>query len=252
MTERELPAAEAVIAEEGFALARAISLIERNAPGAQEILERARSLSSPRPPARRVLVTGPAGAGKSSTLRELARGVRARGARVAILACDPASERSRGALLGDRVRFPELNEDEAVFVRSIAAREPNRLVNPAVWSIADLLDACRYEWIFVETVGAGQNARDESPPGVIRLLVLAPGQGDEVQFLKAGLLEWADIIVVNKADVPGADTWARLVRETLEVTGEDAPAVLLASAATGEGIDAVIEALESLLPSSSK
>lgn len=242
MAEADLPAVEDVLAGRERALARLITHLERGEPGAQEIADRVLSTRS-REPSGHVLLTGPAGAGKSSILREIVRRLRAKGERVAVLACDPASQRTGGALLGDRVRWPEMNEDDGVFVRSLATRESGKLVPAVVWLLADLCSVAGYDRVLIETVGAGQNAGEESGRDFFRVVVLAPGQGDEVQLLKAGLLEWADLLVVNKGDVPGAEAWARLARENVLLGETDARVVLLASAATGRGVDEIVAAL---------
>ncbi len=190
-------------------------------------------------------VTGPPGAGKSTLVGALAERARAAGRRVAILAVDPSSVQSGGALLGDRVRVEERPGDEGRFVRSIATRGSGRSLSHTAAAASLLVEAAGFDLVFIETVGAGQ-----ADLGIVRLadlvlLVEGPEGGDEVQAMKAGLLESAHLVVVNKSDRPGADRAVERLRSGLAL-GHDAPEVLLASAVDGSGVAELLAALEGL------
>lgn len=195
-------------------------------------------------------VTGPPGAGKSSLIDGLIAEWRLRGVRVAVIAVDPTSPVSGGATLGDRIRIRERPADSGVFVRSMASRGRRGGLAPATASLIHLLDAARFERILVETVGVGQEEVDITNLAHLTMLLQAPGGGDGVQALKAGLLELADIYVVNKADLPGADLLARelsgiaALSATLAPKGDDAVPVVRVSATTGEGIARLVDAVE--------
>jgi len=217
------------------ALARALTLIEnRTAEG--EALEAA--LWHTCGHAYLVGITGPPGAGKSTLIAALAEFLRSQGATVAVLAVDPTSPRSGGALLGDRIRMLEQSIDEGLFIRSVASRGRARGLAPALMGMALLLDAFGFDVIFIETVGAGQDDSAIAEMVDITLLVLVPGLGDSVQLLKAGILEIAQGYVVNKADTPGAPALARELRAAQRLATPHAPErpVFLTTATTGEGI----------------
>lgn len=192
------------------ALARAISLIEGRAPGVAEVLA---SLS----PRRRlgpgdphvVGITGPPGAGKSTFVDRVVSHARAAGERVAVVAVDPSSPFSGGAILGDRVRMERHAEDPGVYVRSLSARGHLGGLSRATGQIVDLLDAAGFDRILVETVGVGQGELAVMEVADTVLVILTPESGDSVQTMKAGLLEIADVFCVNKADRPGAGTLRR-------------------------------------------
>ncbi len=154
-------------------------------------------------------ITGPAGAGKSTLVNALVGELLARGHKVAIVAVDPSSPFTGGAVLGDRIRMAEHQADERVFIRSLAARGHAGGVSRATAQVIDVLDAAGFDLILVETVGAGQSDVAIAKLARTRIVVYPPGLGDEVQALKAGVLEIADILVVNKADLPGAERTAR-------------------------------------------
>ena len=225
------------------ALARLLSAIEREDPGVQAALESATQHAAT---AHVVGITGAPGAGKSTLAAALARALRAAGGRVAIVAVDPSSPYSGGALLGDRVRMTDLHDDEGVFVRSLASRGASGGLAGAAADSATMLAACGYDHVLLETVGAGQGELDIAAESDTTLLVVAPGLGDEVQALKAGIVEVADVIAVNKADREGAD------RLAVDLTFARAPSganewqapVLKTVATTGEGVPALIAALE--------
>jgi len=228
-------------------LAQAISSVERGGPAADALIQTALTrLASERNLNAVVIgVTGPPGAGKSTLVGALAEIARTAGRRVAILAVDPSSVQSGGALLGDRVRVEERPGDEGRFVRSIATRGSGRSLSHTAAAASLLVEAAGFDLVFIETVGAGQ-----ADLGIVRLadlvlLVEGPEGGDEVQAMKAGLLESAHLVVVNKSDRPGADRAVERLRSGLAL-GHDAPEVLLASAVDGSGVAELLAALEGL------
>jgi LAO/AO transport system kinase len=224
-------------------LSRLISVLEAGGPAAcaalREIYPRAGR-------AHVVGLTGPPGSGKSTLAGALAREYRRRGERVAILAVDPTSPYSGGALLGDRVRMPDLAADEDVFVRSMASRGALGGLALAAANVAAALDAAGYSRILIETVGVGQDEVEVARTAQTTVVVTVPGLGDEVQALKAGLLEVADVLVVNKADRPEADQ-ARaelLLLQSLAPAAAWQPPVLDTIAVRGQGVPELVEALE--------
>ena len=184
------------------ALARVVSIVENHRPGFDEILGR---LHTKLGRARRIGVTGPPGAGKSTLGTLLVRELRSAGHRVGVVAVDPTSPFTGGALLGDRVRMESVALDSGVFIRSMATRGSLGGLAAATREVADVLDAFGFERIIVETVGVGQSELDIARIADSSVVVLVPESGDSIQTLKAGLMEIADIFVVNKADRPGAD-----------------------------------------------
>ena len=182
------------------ALARLITLVENDAGAAQEIVA---ALYASTGRAHVVGVTGPPGSGKSTLVNALAKAFDDRGLRTAVVAVDPSSPFSGGALLGDRVRMADLSTSPAIFVRSMASRGVQGGLAQTTAAVTKVLDAAGYEVIIVETVGAGQAEVDIAAAAHTVVVVEAPGMGDEVQSIKAGILEIADILVVNKADRPG-------------------------------------------------
>ncbi|MEX1186945.1 MAG: methylmalonyl Co-A mutase-associated GTPase MeaB [Gemmatimonadaceae bacterium] len=184
------------------ALARVVSIVENHRAGFDEILGR---LHTKLGRARRIGITGPPGAGKSTLGTLLVRELRNAGHRVGVVAVDPTSPFTGGALLGDRVRMESVALDSGVFIRSMATRGSLGGLAAATREVADVLDAFGFERIIVETVGVGQSELDIARIADSSVVVLVPESGDSIQTLKAGLMEIADIFVVNKADRPGAD-----------------------------------------------
>jgi LAO/AO transport system kinase len=228
------------------ALAQSISTVERGGPAADRLVEGALDALRAVSDAPLVVgVTGAPGTGKSSLVARLADVARARGRRVAILAVDPSSDESGGALLGDRIRIDERPDDDGRFVRSLATRGSGRALAQAAAGVSLLLEAAGYSLVFVETVGAGQADLGIARLADVVLVVEGPEGGDEVQAMKAGLLEVADLLVVNKGDRPGADAAVQRFRSGLAIGGAAIP-VLLASAHAPSGIDAVLDALEQI------
>lgn len=182
-------------------------------------------------------ITGPPGAGKSTLVNALIGEVRRVGRTVAVLAVDPSSPISGGAILGDRIRMSTALDDDGVFVRSLGSRGAVGGLTPAAVRMIDGLDAAGFGLIVIETVGTGQSEIDVAEVADVVLVVAAPGLGDGIQAMKAGLLEIADVLVVNKSDRPGADRTAEELRAALSLRADqsDVP-VLLTSAVSGEGV----------------
>ena len=184
------------------ALARAISIVENHRKGYEALLG---TLHPRLGRARRIGITGPPGAGKSSITMGLARGYRAQGLTVGIVAVDPTSPFTGGALLGDRIRMEDIALDPGVYIRSLATRGSLGGLSAATREVRDVLDAFGIDRILIETVGVGQSELDVARTADTTLVVLVPESGDSIQTLKAGLMEIADVFAVNKSDRPGAD-----------------------------------------------
>jgi LAO/AO transport system ATPase len=223
------------------ALARLISLAARG----EALAEIARGLPAAAAPARVIAFTGGAGVGKSTLVGRMIDVVHGAGHRVAVLACDPQSPVSGGALLGDRFRMGA-PVDDGVYIRSLAAVGGRGAVAEHLDLIIRLLEGFGFDVIFLETVGAGQG--DVAVAGLADAVVLLvqPESGDDLQWEKAGILELADVIVVHKADLPGAEQTAAQLRAMLELTPGRAVPVLLVSTKRGEGHAALWEALQAL------
>lgn len=196
------------------ALARILTQVENNTPASQKALA---ALFPHTGKAWLIGVTGAPGTGKSSLVNALAKAYREQGKTVGIVAVDPTSPFSGGAILGDRIRMTELSGDSGVFIRSMATRGSLGGVARATRDIVRVMDAAGFDIILIETVGAGQSEVDIVRTAHTTLVVEAPGLGDDVQAIKAGILEIADILVVNKADRPGAAQTVRALKTMLEL-----------------------------------
>lgn len=186
-------------------------------------------------------ITGSGGVGKSTFIAALIEVCRAADRTLAVLACDPQSPLSGGSLLGDRIRARFDPSDEGVYFRSFSTRGASGGVSKAVGPAADLLVRCGFDLVIVETVGVGQQETAIRDVADVLALIIAPGSGDTVQWQKAGLIEVVDVVVVNKADLPGADALVAQVREALQLGGGDVPEVLSVSSTQGAGIDAFLD-----------
>src|SRR5262245_26737287 len=202
------------------ALARAISTVENERPGFEDFLHAALSGG---PKARRVGITGPPGAGKSTLLAALASAYRRAGEEVGVVAVDPTSPFSGGALLGDRIRMNDLATDPGIFIRSMATRGSLGGLATTTREVIDLMDAFGLARVLVETVGVGQTELEITGAADTVVVVLVPESGDAIQTMKAGLMEIADIFVVNKADRPGADRLMTEIRMAVHLRTGEAP-----------------------------
>lgn len=256
------------------ALARAVSIVENHRAGYDALMT---LLHSRIGHARRMGITGPPGAGKSTITNLLVQSLRSSELRVAVIAVDPTSPFTGGALLGDRVRMESVSLDPGVYIRSMATRGSLGGLSARTAEVADVLDAFGFDWIIIETVGVGQSELDIARTADTTVVVLVPESGDSIQTLKAGVMEIADVFVVNKADRPGADRLrndiqlmlglrkgvtsanvpahhgvelksfnpARIAREAALAEPPDTwtPPVLSSVAAKGEGIGGLLEAV---------
>ena len=225
------------------ALARLLSLVERGGPAAREV---GRLTHPAGGQAYTVGITGAPGAGKSTLTNALVARIRTDEVPVAVLAIDPSSPFSGGAILGDRVRMSDHATDDGVYIRSMATRGHLGGLSLATLEAVRVLDATGWPWVLIETVGVGQVEVAVAGAADTTVVVVNPGWGDAVQANKAGLLEIADVFVINKADRPGAEETRRDLERMLDLTGTGGwrPPVLATEALTGAGVDELWQAIE--------
>jgi len=221
-------------------MAKGITMLENDAPGSVRLLK----LLKPPRKAFVVGVTGPPGTGKSSLVDRLIGAYRQKGLRVAVVAIDPTSPITGGALLGDRIRMAAHEGDDGVFIRSMATRGWTGGLSRAASQAIQLLDAAGFDVILLETAGIGQSDIEVVAVAHAVLVVLMPGLGDEVQASKAGLMEIGDVYVVNKSDLEGADGAVISLLAIARGMKSRAPAVVKVSALTGDGIEKLVDTIE--------
>lgn len=236
--------ADAVLRGDRRAIARAITLVENSSPEAQKIVSQ---LYPHTGKAQVIGVTGPGGAGKSTLVEKIIRELRRQGKTVGIVAVDPTSPFSGGAFLGDRIRMQDLSTDEGVFIRSMATRYNPGGLAKATKDAVRILDASGRDVVIVETVGAGQSEVDIIKIAQTVVVVLAPGLGDEIQAIKAGIMEIGDIFVVNKADRENASKAVTDIQAMLGLSNHEGgwtPAIIKTVAITGEGTSQLLEKID--------
>jgi LAO/AO transport system kinase len=250
---RAIELADSARAGDRRSLARLLTAVENRTPVAEAAMRRLYPLAGR---AHLVGITGPPGAGKSTLVAALIAELRRVGRTVAVIAVDPSSPITGGALLGDRVRMQAYAGDDGVFIRSMASRGHAGGLASTSGAAAAVLDAAGFDLVFVETVGTGQSEVEVAAAADTTVVLEAPEMGDEVQAIKAGLLEVADLVVVNKADRPGAQRTASQLRAMLvavpKVGSNEEPArprpkrpeVLLTTAATGDGVPELLAAID--------
>lgn len=228
-----MPVADSILQGDLRAIARAVSAIENGSVEGQEFLAELKDRTGH---ALIVGVTGPPGAGKSTLCDQLIRVLRDEGKKVAVIAVDPSSPITGGAILGDRIRMQQHHADPGVFIRSMAARGwPGGLAR-ATRDIVTLLDAAGFDVVIIETVGVGQSEIEIARLAHVTVLVLVPGSGDDVQSIKAGIMEVAQVFAVNKADLPGADILASSIHIATAHDHGSAPEIVKVIALEGKGV----------------
>ncbi len=234
---------EGIVRGDRRALARALTHVEADNATGREVLA---ALDPRTGRAQTIGVTGSAGAGKSTLVAALAREERRRGRSVGIIAVDPSSPFSHGAILGDRIRMQDLTGDGGVFMRSMASRGNLGGLSESAGGALDILDAAGFDVVILETVGAGQDEVEVANAAGTTVLVTNPSAGDEIQSMKAGLMEVAQVMVVNKADLAGADTAVAQLRALLAIAARSSwePPILKAIARTGEGVADLVDAID--------
>jgi LAO/AO transport system kinase len=253
--DRAASLAQAAIGGDRRALARLLTAVENRSSVAEAAMRRLYPMAGS---AHLVGITGPPGAGKSTLVAALIAELRRVGRTVAVIAVDPSSPITGGALLGDRVRMQAYADDDGVFIRSMAARGHAGGLASSTGAAAAVLDAAGFDLVLVETVGTGQSEVEVAAAADTTVVLEAPEMGDEVQAIKAGLLEVADLVVVNKADKPGAQRTASQLRAMLVAAAPKSargaadtdrprpkrPEVLLTTAATGAGVPELLAAID--------
>lgn len=213
-------------------LARILTVVENDLPGSSDILNNLR-ISSKIPV---IGITGPPGAGKSTLLNSLINKLSAQGKRIAVIVIDPTSPFTHGSLLGDRIRMKDQFNKQQVYIRSIATRGSLGGLSAKILEITDVLKASGFDYIMIETVGIGQSEVEIAGLADMTLVVLVPEAGDEIQSIKSGLMEIADVFVVNKADRPGASAFINTIKKFVHQKSREIP-VLGTIATKSEGVD---------------
>ena len=237
---------ERVCAGDMRALARAISLVENDTPEATDVLSGCFPHTGA---ALRIGVTGSPGAGKSTLVEKLAQSWRAAGKRVGVVAVDPSSAFTGGAILGDRIRMQEAIGDSGLYVRSMATRGCLGGLARATAEVSQVIEASGKDVVLIETVGVGQDEVDIVRLADVTVVVLVPGMGDDVQSIKAGIMEIADIFVINKADREGADQVEKEIRALQSLSGRNGSwvaSIVKTIATTGAGVDGLLDAIEQM------
>ena len=228
-------------------LARSISLVENEVPRYEDILKSIPHIATPV-----IGITGPPGAGKSTLTNELIKEMVKQGKQVAVLCVDPSSPFNLGALLGDRIRMSEWYNNPNVFIRSLASRGALGGLHPKIIELTDLVKTAAFDYIIIETVGVGQSEIEIAGLADITVVVLVPESGDEVQAMKSGLMEIADIFVVNKSDRPAADLFMRNLQLLLSTNHKkEAPAIVKTTASQGEGVEKLFHTINEKLKTQS-
>ncbi|WP_334150787.1 methylmalonyl Co-A mutase-associated GTPase MeaB [Hyphomicrobium sp.] len=231
-------------AGERRAIAAAVTELEKLSVSAPPLLE---ALQPYLGKALVVGFTGPPGAGKSTLVNAVIAHVRTQGGTVGVIAVDPSSPISGGAILGDRIRMTAALDDDGVFVRSLASRGYLGGLSPAAVRVIDALDAAGFDLILLETVGTGQNEMDVAEVADVRVVISAPGLGDDIQAMKSGLLEIADVLVVNKGDREGAELTLQQLLGALSIRSLRSPVpVLKTTATTGEGVPELVKTMREI------
>lgn len=241
-----MPLHEDLLEGKPIAISRAISAVENESAAAADIV---RLIQPHLGRAQVVGVTGPPGAGKSSLISALITELTGRGRKVAVVAVDPTSPFSGGALLGDRVRMAAHSRNPNVFIRSLATKGHLGGLTRMTSTVVDVLDAAGMDVVIIETVGTGQSEIGIADLAHLKLVICPPGLGDEMQAIKAGILEIADILVVNKADLPGAEETARQLEVMLHCSADPRErSVMRTSSTSGEGVAELATAIEGRTP----